>query len=139
MRGVSPSACTDVCAPLTRITPIARMSALNRIICPVNRDGKTSTPRLLHTMDWGNCCCVETPEGGGCGLVLNFCALTHVRQGYETKSLSTSVSYILKDDSLGFEACNAFNLWAGGYILVFVNGKTFGYILAHVRPQAQKS
>tara|TARA_Y100000748_G_scaffold292357_1_gene280761 strand:+ start:12161 stop:15766 length:3606 start_codon:yes stop_codon:yes gene_type:complete len=119
MRGVSPSACTGVCAPLTRITPVAAISALNRINCPVNRDGKTSTPRLLHTSDWGNSCCVETPEGGGCGLVLNFCALTHVRQGYESCFIIRALSILLHD----YVNYDYINSWMRGNVLIFVNGQ----------------
>jgi len=120
MRGVSPSACTGVCAPLTRITPVATISASNRINCPVNRDGKTSTPRLLHTSDWGNACCVETPEGGGCGLVLNFCALTHVRQGYDNFSLTKNVTMILRKKEMS--STNFFKDWMNGGVPIFVNG-----------------
>ena len=122
MRGVSASACTGVCAPLTRITPIATISAANRINCPVNRDGKTSTPRLLHPSDWGNSCCVETPEGSGCGLVLNFCALTHVRLGYETVDLCDVVSSVLGLLQVTMEA------WIGAGIPVFVNGMALGLV-----------
>ncbi|MGA1587730.1 MAG: hypothetical protein ACO38I_03970 [Ilumatobacteraceae bacterium] len=120
MRGVSPSACSGVCAALTRITPVATISALNRINCPVNREGKTSGPRLLHCSDWGNACCVETPEGGGCGLVLNFCALTHVRQGYETEDLSPVVLRVLGIGQAGDEG--AADRWRGGGAAVLVNG-----------------
>ena len=41
-------AASGVCQPLTRMNPTAFISGLGRINCPVNRQGKTSVPRMVH-------------------------------------------------------------------------------------------
>ncbi len=124
---VSASATTGVCAPLSKISKAATIAALNRVNCPVNRDGKTSTPRLIHLSDWGNICCVETPEGGGCGLVLNFCMLTHVRQGYETADLAACLNLVNANvQTHGIE-----EVWMNRKELIIINGAIYGVILDH--------
>jgi DNA-directed RNA polymerase II subunit RPB2 len=136
MRGAASGACTGVCNPLSRISPVAAISALNKINCPVNRDGKTSTPRLLHPSDWGNVCCVETPEGGGCGLVLNLCALTHVRQGYDQNHLAEWTNDALAGhaDDVIFSCIEngggpgVLETWIDGATPVFVNGSLYGTV-----------
>ncbi|MEO1777038.1 MAG: hypothetical protein AAFS07_19025, partial [Pseudomonadota bacterium] len=128
MRGVSPAACTGVCAVLNRMTPLTAISCLNRVNVPVNREGKSTAPRQVHTSDWGNVCVVETPEGHGCGLVLNHCMLTHVRVGVDTGLLAEVVAELLGTDA-GFTGVRSdafLAAWDGGAVLVFVNGTIVG-------------
>jgi DNA-directed RNA polymerase II subunit RPB2 len=124
MRGVSPSSCTGVCAPLNRMTHATALSCLTRVNVPVNREGKNPLPRQVHTSDWGNVCVVETPEGQGCGLVLSHCVLTHVRTGVDTAILSRAVVALCDHDpGQGF-----LDRWADGGILVMVNGSILGAV-----------
>ena len=137
MRGVSPSSCTGVCAPMNRMTPVTALSCLNRVNVPVNREGKSTEPRQVHTSDWGNVCVVETPEGQGCGLVLNLCMLTHVRVGIDTRVLSAAVQDLLQDwgdeNYTHVDSDTFLPDWMEGSVLVFVNGS----ILACVRNEQQ--
>ena len=87
MRGVDPSACSGVCQAITRMSRVAAISSLRRINCPVNRQGKTSMPRMLHRSDYGHVCATETPEGSACGLILNLPLAAHCRIGSSTKLL----------------------------------------------------
>lgn len=123
MRGVSPSAAgTGVCAALNRMTPITALSCLNRVNVPVNREGKSSGPRQVHTSDWGNVCVVETPEGQSCGLVLNYCMLTHVRVGIHTKVLSELVRGVVP------VVGSAMDWLSEGVTMLFVNGSVLGSV-----------
>jgi DNA-directed RNA polymerase beta subunit len=81
MKGVDPSANSGVCQAMSRMSRMAAISSLRRINCPVNRQGKTSMPRMLHISDYGHVCTTETPEGSGCGLILNLPLICHVRSG----------------------------------------------------------
>jgi DNA-directed RNA polymerase II subunit RPB2 len=87
MRGVDPSACSGVCQAITRMSRVAAISSLRRINCPVNRNGKTSMPRMLHRSDFGHVCATETPEGSACGLILNLPLVAHCRLGSSTKNI----------------------------------------------------
>lgn len=120
MRGVAPSACSGVCQPLPRISRVAAISAMDRFNTPVNRNGKTSLPRMVHPSDVGNVCVTETPEGQGCGLVLNKTILATVRNATSTPLLFAMLDVIFADVPL-----QPYATWAQGdeeLIMVVVNG-----------------
>lgn len=54
------------------------LSTLRRIIAPIGRTGKQTTPRKLHNTQYGVICPFETPEGGSVGIVKNMALTTHI-------------------------------------------------------------
>tara|TARA_X000000950_G_scaffold209740_1_gene252212 strand:+ start:1627 stop:5232 length:3606 start_codon:yes stop_codon:yes gene_type:complete len=91
MKGVDSSANSGVCQQISYLSRMAAISSLRRINCPVNRQGKTAMPRMLHISDYGHVCTTETPEGSGCGLILNLPIICHVRIGGQCMQTLTSV------------------------------------------------
>lgn len=59
---------------LSRQSMIATQSHLHRLSLPVGKEGKNVQIRLIHPSQFGFICLFETPEGQGCGVVLNFTA-----------------------------------------------------------------
>ena len=84
---------TGVAQVLTRMTPISTICHLRRTNTPINRDGKMSAPRQLHTSAWGLTCCSESPEGIACGLIKNLALTTYVRLGYPSAPLIDILQY----------------------------------------------
>lgn len=60
---------------LDRITHMATLSHLRRVIIPVGKEGKNGAMRQIHGTSFGFICPSETPEGEKIGIVLNM-ALT---------------------------------------------------------------
>lgn len=56
----------------------SKLSHLRRVIAPVERSGKNTAPRKLHSTQWGTICAAETPEGGSVGIVKNLTLMAHV-------------------------------------------------------------
>lgn len=56
----------------------SKLSHLRRVIAPVERSGKNTAPRKLHSTQWGVICAAETPEGGSVGIVKNLTLMSHV-------------------------------------------------------------
>jgi DNA-directed RNA polymerase subunit B" len=56
---------------LDRITFLAMMSHLRRVISPLSKTQSHFEARDLHPTHWGKICPNETPEGQSCGLVKN--------------------------------------------------------------------
>jgi DNA-directed RNA polymerase beta subunit len=68
---------------LSRLTYISCLSHLRRLNTPINKEGKLSKPRQLHSTQWGYICPIETPEGQGCGLIKNYAISSYVTIGSE--------------------------------------------------------
>lgn len=110
---------------LSRLTHISCLSHLRRLNTPINKEGKLSKPRQLHSSQWGFLCPVETPEGQGCGLIKNYAVTCHVSIGSKTSY------YLIKDllkvklqghDVKGVEGVNESTK-------VFLDGNWMGNIL----------
>lgn len=97
MKSADHSSAHGVCQQITRTSVLSEISSLRRINCPVNRQGKTSLPRMLHPSDYGNVCCTETPEGSSCGLILNLSLVARVRIGVDTRSVVDLICTLLPD------------------------------------------
>ena len=68
---------------LSNMSHYSRLSHLRRTSTPMNREGKNPEPRLLKPSQWGLLCPAETPEGNGCGLILNLAFLAHISVAYD--------------------------------------------------------
>jgi DNA-directed RNA polymerase beta subunit len=71
---------------LSRLTYVSYLSHLRRLNTPINKEGKLSKPRQLHSTQWSFVCPIETPEGQGCGLIKNFAITCHVSVGSQMTS-----------------------------------------------------
>ncbi len=85
---------TGVAQMISRMTIVSTLSYLRKINTPIAREGKSPKPRLLHHTAWGIICCVESPEGGACGLVKTLSMLTHVRVGTHSGAIKEQLNLI---------------------------------------------
>lgn len=110
---------TGVVQQLARMTRAATNSHLRRIGTPmVNKDGKSTIPRMIHVDDYGINCIVETPEGAPVGLVKNLALLTHVAIGSSGVLLESYLQELLELTPV-----------RGPGTVVFINGRMIGKVL----------
>ncbi len=69
---------TGVSQPLQRLTYLATVNHLKKLVAPIAKEGKQTKPRQLHNSSFGMACSNDTPEGQACGLMKSFSLLTHV-------------------------------------------------------------
>mmetsp|Transcript_137202 Transcript_137202/g.237569 ORF Transcript_137202/g.237569 Transcript_137202/m.237569 type:complete len:1210 (-) Transcript_137202:129-3758(-) len=72
---------TGISQGLNRLTFMATLSHLRRMITPLARSGKLAKPRQLHNTHWGLVCPAETPEGQAVGLVKNISLMCWITLG----------------------------------------------------------
>jgi len=72
---------TGISQGLNRLTFMATLSHLRRMITPLARSGKLVKPRQLHNTHWGLVCPAETPEGQAVGLVKNISLMCYISLG----------------------------------------------------------
>ena len=72
---------------LNRMTYIASIGMMTRIISQFEKTRKISGPRSLQPSQWGMICPSETPEGASCGIVKNLALLAHVTTDQNEKSI----------------------------------------------------
>jgi len=89
---------TGVAQMISRMTIVSTYSYLRKINTPIAREGKSPKPRLLHHTAWGLICCVESPEGGACGLVKTLAMLTHVRIGTHSGAIKEQLNLLKEED-----------------------------------------
>jgi len=63
---------------LQRLNFLGFLSNLRRIIAPLDRNGKQTDPRKLHSSQFGTICPFESPEGGAVGIVKNMALMCHI-------------------------------------------------------------
>jgi len=103
---------------LNRLSYIATLSHLQRIVIPIGKEGKNFKIRQIHPSSFGYICMYETPEGQSCGIVMNMTLSTRTTEGY-------SYSFIQK-----ILKCNP-DLHSDhrtGDCIVFLNGIIIGYL-----------
>ncbi|UYV74411.1 POLR2B [Cordylochernes scorpioides] len=107
---------TGVSQVLNRLTFIATVSHLRRVMAPTGRDSKLIRPRQLHNTHWGKFCPAETPEGQATGLVKNMALMSSV-------SIETSPLLILQIlEQNGMETLDEISKSSLNLVKVFVNG-----------------
>lgn len=108
---------TGVSQQLGRLTYVATLSNLRRMVAPMAKEGKQIKPRQIHTSQWGRACSAETPEGHSVGLVKNLAFTTHI-------SLPTKIDFVkIVETELNIE-----DKEVEGYKML-VNGYWIGNIL----------
>ncbi len=103
---------TGVSQVLSRLSYLAALSHLRRVVAPIAKDGKSAKPRQLHVTSFGYCCPAETPEGHACGIVKNMSLSCHITNSFQSDMLET----IIKDIGVNSE----------GEYRLFFNGKLMG-------------
>jgi len=117
---------TGVSQGLNRMTFMATLSHLRRMITPLARSGKLVKPRQLHNTHWGLVCPAETPEGQAVGLVKNISLMCYVSLG----SQQTTVEDFLDEwGVMDLMECSPDHIRK--YAKVFLNG---GWVGLHKTP-----
>lgn len=79
---------------LDRMTYMAALSHLRRVIIPIGREGKNVPIRQIHPSSYGYLCPCETPEGKNIGLVLNMALSTKITRGISNVDILSSLTEI---------------------------------------------
>eukprot|EP00418_Pyrodinium_bahamense_P089315 CAMPEP_0179044970 /NCGR_PEP_ID=MMETSP0796-20121207/17940_1 /TAXON_ID=73915 /ORGANISM="Pyrodinium bahamense, Strain pbaha01" /LENGTH=1177 /DNA_ID=CAMNT_0020741369 /DNA_START=75 /DNA_END=3608 /DNA_ORIENTATION=+ len=117
---------TGISQGLNRLTFMATLSHLRRMITPLARSGKLVKPRQLHNTHWGLVCPAETPEGQAVGLVKNISLMCYISLG----SKQTIIEDFLDEwGVLDLMECSPMHIRK--YAKVFLNGIWVGQ---HERP-----
>lgn len=67
---------------LNRLSYIATLSHLQRVVIPIGKEGKNFKIRQIHPSSFGYICMYETPEGQSCGIVLNLTLTTRTTEAH---------------------------------------------------------
>ena len=89
----SKSTHTGVTQPLQRITYIATIAHLRRLIAPIAKEGKSAKPRQLHNSSIFMTCPSDTPESDQVGLIKNMSMLMEI----SVESPGASIRELLAD------------------------------------------
>ena len=103
---------TGVSQVLSRLSYLAALSHLRRIVAPIAKDGKSAKPRQLHVTSFGYCCPAETPEGHACGIVKNMSLSCHISTSFHSDILESMIKGINENTE--------------GEYRLFFNGKLMG-------------
>lgn len=102
---------TGVSQVLNRLSYLAALSHLRRVVAPIAKDGKSAKPRQLHVTSFGYCCPAETPEGHACGIVKNMSLSCHITNAFQSDILECIIKDFAEND---------------GEYRLFLNGKAMG-------------
>lgn len=73
---------------LNRLSFLATLSHLQRIVIPIGKEGKNFKIRQIHPSSFGYICLYETPEGQSCGIVLNMTLTTRTSEAHSFSLIS---------------------------------------------------
>jgi DNA-directed RNA polymerase II subunit RPB2 len=105
---------------LNRLSFIAMISHLQRIVIPVGKEGKNFKIRQIHPTSFGYTCMYETPEGQSCGIVLNMTLCTRTSEGHSYTFIHNILMRRL-EKYIHSTPCK-------GLAILFLNGMIIGYI-----------
>jgi len=115
---------TGVSQVLSRLTYMATLSHLRRILIPVGKEGKNTKIRQVHPSQVGFICAHETPEGHSAGIVKNMAVMTQVSPRYDPIYV-----FRLLEGMSEVEIDFAFSKSSGTWTKIFVNGVWFANTL----------
>ena len=110
---------TGVSQTLQRLTHVATLSHLRKMVAQMAKEGKQVKPRQLHTSSFGRADPHETPEGHPVGLVKNLCLLTHCSLGTKLPVAAIVKRFCVLRDKEDW-------LQAPGLVRVIINGVWIG-------------
>eukprot|EP01063_Lacrimia_lanifica_P006540 TRINITY_DN14021_c0_g1_i1.p1 TRINITY_DN14021_c0_g1~~TRINITY_DN14021_c0_g1_i1.p1 ORF type:complete len:1236 (+),score=503.55 TRINITY_DN14021_c0_g1_i1:71-3709(+) len=125
-----PGVRTGVAQVLNRLTYNSALSHLRRLNTPIDKGGKETRPRLLHSTHWGYLCPAETPEGHSIGLVKNFSLLCQVTLGTPAAAV---MAYLHQWNTQNLEMISPSDVSSAETTKVFINGNWVGI---HTAPEA---
>lgn len=117
---------TGISQGLNRLTFMATLSHLRRMITPLARSGKLVKPRQLHNTHWGLVCPAETPEGQAVGLVKNISLMCWITLGSKQNIVQ---DFLDEWGLLDLMECSPTHIKR--YAKIFLNGEWVGM---HNRP-----
>ncbi|MCI5737462.1 MAG: DNA-directed RNA polymerase subunit B'' [Methanobrevibacter ruminantium] len=79
---------------LDRVSYMATLSHLRRVVSPLTRSQPHFEARDLHPTQFGKICPNETPEGPNCGLVKNLALMCKISEGFEEEEDQKLVNII---------------------------------------------
>jgi DNA-directed RNA polymerase II subunit RPB2 len=124
---LQPGVNTGVVQAVPRMTPYTASAHMRRIMTALKKEGKIPTPRQLHLSQWGVNCCVETPEGQQCGLILCLALFAQVSTGIPTSKMKSLLHCLFSKDHGGNGLVNTDTEgMTSGDFIVLVNGSVFG-------------
>lgn len=103
---------------LNRLSYIATLSHLQRVVIPIGKEGKNFKIRQINPSSFGYICMYETPEGQSCGIVMNMTLSTRTTEGYSY----SFIQKILKRNP------DLRSNHLPGDCVVFLNGIIIGYL-----------
>lgn len=107
---------------LDRVSFMATLSHLRRVVSPLTRSQPHFEARDLHPTQFGKICPNETPEGPNCGLVKNLALMCKISEGFEPDDLEKIIENVE-----GFvKHSEGFNEGAK----IYINGKLIGSVEA---------
>lgn len=102
---------------LARYSILGTQSHLHRLMLPVGKEGKNVKIRLIHPSHFGFVCLFETPEGQGCGIVLNFTASVIISKEYSATYLRDLVQKYIQDETKEVET-HPVNVWIDNIFVI---------------------
>ncbi|MCQ2976588.1 MAG: DNA-directed RNA polymerase subunit B [archaeon] len=109
---------------LDRVSFMATLSHLRRVVSPLTRSQPHFEARDLHPTQFGKICPNETPEGPNCGLVKNLALMCKISEGFEPEDVERIISNVE-----GFIS-NPKEYSQGAKI--YINGKLIGAVEAPI-------
>lgn len=101
---------------LSRLSYIATVSHLRRVVVPIGKESKNSDVRQLHSTNFGFIDNVESPEGQAVGLVKNFALCTRISTNIDNVIIYECFYYCLSE------------FFTKEGIPILVNGIPFKYV-----------
>lgn len=77
---------------LDRVSYMATLSHLRRVVSPLTRSQPHFEARDLHPTQFGKICPNETPEGPNCGLVKNLALMCKISEGFDPEDIVNIIS-----------------------------------------------
>ena len=77
---------------LDRVSYMATLSHLRRVVSPLTRSQPHFEVRDLHPTQFGKICPNETPEGPNCGLVKNLALMCKISEGFDPEEVVSIIS-----------------------------------------------
>lgn len=76
---------------LDRVSYMATLSHLRRVVSPLTRSQPHFEARDLHPTQFGKICPNETPEGPNCGLVKNLALMCKISEGFDGEEIENII------------------------------------------------
>lgn len=120
---------------LNRLSYIATLSHLQRVVIPIGKEGKNFKIRQIQPSAFGYICMYETPEGQSCGIVMNMTLSTRTTEGFAYTFIQQIIQRHITLDTKQ----------QPGYCVTFLNGIIIGYManpretVAHLKQLRQRN